>query len=97
MTAMQELPTVGPIARYEQSIIERISDFNDPRQKRPLRGSPDFGVRKSSPIGAGLDSRVLVFAVRAGRIGEELRAALGGEPPATPGVHGRRWPRRCLS
>ena len=33
MTSKQELPTLGPIARYEQNIIERISDFNDPRQE----------------------------------------------------------------
>ena len=33
MTAMQELPTAGPIARYEQNIIDRITDFNDPRQE----------------------------------------------------------------
>ena len=33
MSAEQEVPTVGPIARYEQNIIERISDFNDPRQE----------------------------------------------------------------
>jgi aquaporin Z len=33
MTATQELPALGPIARYEQNIIERISDFNDPRQE----------------------------------------------------------------
>jgi aquaporin Z len=33
MTATQELPALGPIARYEQNIIDRISDFNDPRQE----------------------------------------------------------------
>jgi len=36
MTAEQQAPTpgpVGPVARYEQSIIERITDFNDPRQE----------------------------------------------------------------
>ena len=33
MPATQEVPTLGPIARYEQNIIERISDFNDPRQE----------------------------------------------------------------
>ena len=33
MTPAQEVPTLGPIARYEQNIIERISDFNDPRQE----------------------------------------------------------------
>src|SRR5579872_5214194 len=33
MTALQEPPTLGPIARYEQSIIERITNFNDPRQE----------------------------------------------------------------
>ncbi len=33
MAATEELPTLGPIARYEQNIIDRISDFNDPRQE----------------------------------------------------------------
>ena len=33
MTATENLPTLGPIARYEQNIIERITDFNDPRQE----------------------------------------------------------------
>src|SRR5271163_2358142 len=33
MAATQQVPTLGPLARYEQNIIERISDFNDPRQE----------------------------------------------------------------
>ncbi len=33
MTARQEIPTKGPLARYEQGIIDRINDFNDPRQE----------------------------------------------------------------
>ena len=33
MTTAEQVPTLGPIARYEQGIIERISDFNDPRQE----------------------------------------------------------------
>jgi len=33
MTDGQNLPTHGPIARYEQSIVDRITDFNDPRQE----------------------------------------------------------------
>ncbi len=33
MPATQALPTVGPIARYEQNIIDRIADFNDPHQE----------------------------------------------------------------
>ena len=33
MTATEVLPTLGPIARYEQGIIDRISDFDDPRQE----------------------------------------------------------------
>jgi aquaporin Z len=33
MTASEALPTLGPIARYEQNIVERITDFNDPRQE----------------------------------------------------------------
>ncbi len=36
MTAEQKAPTAGPVglvARYEQSIMDRITDFNDPRQE----------------------------------------------------------------
>jgi aquaporin Z len=36
MTAEQQAPTPGPIGlvvRYEQSIVDRITDFNDPRQE----------------------------------------------------------------
>lgn len=33
MAEEQELPTLGPLARYEQAVIGRINDFNDPRQE----------------------------------------------------------------
>ena len=36
MTAEQQVPSpgpLGPIARYEQSVIDRITDFNDPHQE----------------------------------------------------------------
>lgn len=36
MTAEQQAPTpnpLGPIARYEQSIIDRVTDFDDPHQE----------------------------------------------------------------
>jgi aquaporin Z len=36
MTAEQEAPTpspLGPLARYEQEVIARVTDFNDPRQE----------------------------------------------------------------
>jgi len=33
MATTETLPTLGPIARYEQNIIDPITDFNDPRQK----------------------------------------------------------------
>jgi aquaporin Z len=33
MTAVEEVPTLGPIARYEQEVVDRITDFNDPRQE----------------------------------------------------------------
>ena len=32
MPATQDLPA-GPVARYEQNVIDRITDFNDPRQE----------------------------------------------------------------
>jgi aquaporin Z len=33
MTSPEVRPTIGPIARYEQGIVDRIEDFNDPRQE----------------------------------------------------------------
>ena len=33
MTSKQEMPSRDPLARYEQDIIDRIADFNDPRQE----------------------------------------------------------------
>ena len=36
MTAEQPAPPpnpLGPVARYEQGIMDRITDFNDPRQE----------------------------------------------------------------
>jgi aquaporin Z len=33
MSALQEVPRLGPIARYEQEVEDRINDFNDPRQE----------------------------------------------------------------
>ena len=36
MTAEQQVPTpspMGPLARYERSVVDRIKDFNDPRQE----------------------------------------------------------------
>ena len=33
MPAEQDAPTLGAIARYEQNIVDRINDFNDPHQE----------------------------------------------------------------
>jgi aquaporin Z len=33
MTALEEVPTLGPIARYEQEVADRITNFDDPRQE----------------------------------------------------------------
>ncbi len=33
MTALEGIPTLGPIARYEKEVEDRITDFNDPRQE----------------------------------------------------------------
>ena len=36
MTAQQQAPTpspLGPLARYERNLIDRVTDFNDPRQE----------------------------------------------------------------
>jgi aquaporin Z len=33
MSGVEQIPTVGPIARYEQEVVQRVRDFNDPRQE----------------------------------------------------------------
>jgi aquaporin Z len=33
MSGVEQIPTAGPIARYEQQVVKRIQDFNDPRQE----------------------------------------------------------------
>jgi aquaporin Z len=33
MSALQEVPELGPIARYEKEVVDRVSNFNDPRQE----------------------------------------------------------------
>jgi aquaporin Z len=36
MASLQQVPTpspIGPLARYEQEVVDRITDFNDPRQE----------------------------------------------------------------
>ena len=36
MTAEQPVPTpspLGPLARYEKNVIDRVTDFNDPHQE----------------------------------------------------------------
>jgi len=33
MTTRQAMPTKGPLARYEQDVIDRINNFNDPSQE----------------------------------------------------------------
>jgi aquaporin Z len=47
ITAQQQPPTqspLGPLARYEQSAIDRITDFNDPRQEWRRLFSEVFGT-----------------------------------------------------
>lgn len=33
MTTAEKVPTLGPLARYEQEVVQRVQDFNDPRQE----------------------------------------------------------------
>jgi aquaporin Z len=33
MATAEQVPSLGPLARYEQEVVERIQDFNDPRQE----------------------------------------------------------------
>jgi aquaporin Z len=55
MTAEQRAPvpgSLGPIARYERSVIDRINDFNNPRQKWRRLFSELLGTRlRARPCG----------------------------------------------
>ncbi len=33
MSALEEIPQLGPIARYEKEVVDRVTNFNDPRQE----------------------------------------------------------------
>src|SRR5271156_4951617 len=33
MTSAEEVPTIGPLARYEQQVAKRVEDYNNPRQE----------------------------------------------------------------
>src|ERR1700744_5433831 len=48
-----DLPTQGAIARYEKSVIERITDFNDPRQEWRRLFSELFGTFLLVLVAAG--------------------------------------------
>ena len=55
MSALQEIPQLGPIARYEQEVVDRITDFNDPRQEWRRLFSNCWGPSSSywwPPVGA---------------------------------------------
>jgi aquaporin Z len=50
MTAAPPAPTpspLGPLARYERNLIDRIADFNDPRQEWRRLFSEPYELGKS--------------------------------------------------
>ena len=53
MSPDEELATLGPIARYEQSIVDRIADFDDPRQEWRRLFSELFGTFLLVMVAAG--------------------------------------------
>src|ERR1700731_5064455 len=47
MTAAEPVPApgpLGPLARYEKNLIDRVTDFNDPRQEVRRLGSELLGT-----------------------------------------------------
>jgi aquaporin Z len=53
MSVTQAVPADGPIARYEQSVIDRIADFNDPHQEWRRMFSELFGTFLLVLVAAG--------------------------------------------
>ena len=56
MTAEQQVPTpstLGPLARYEQSVMDRITDFSAAQGDRALMGAPSVrraAARQAEPV-----------------------------------------------
>jgi aquaporin Z len=56
MTAQEQVPTpspIGPLARYEKNLRDRITDFNDPRQEWRRLFSEVLGTFFLVPAAAG--------------------------------------------
>jgi hypothetical protein len=70
--------SAGPLARYERSVIDRINDFNDPRQEwRRLVALGRYDRGKADTVDATLTSAVRRSVAQAdGGGAKKLRAAL---------------------
>src|SRR6266568_79951 len=75
MTAEQQVPTPSPpglVARYEQSVMDRITDFNDPRQEWRRLGSEQLGdqapplLTRVVEVGDAVHDALLVTGDQAG-------------------------------
>ena len=70
MTALQDVPRLGPIARYEQEVVDRITDFNDPRQEWRRLFSEILGtfflVLVACVLGAAVGTTVAACGLEAG-------------------------------
>jgi aquaporin Z len=53
MEMQTQTTTLGPLARYEQNVIDRITDFNDPRQEWRRLFSELFGTFLLVMVAAG--------------------------------------------
>ena len=53
MTATQDVSARSPIARYEHSVLDRIADFEDPRQEWRRLFSELFGTFLLVLVAAG--------------------------------------------
>jgi aquaporin Z len=53
MTTRQALPTKGPLERYEQGVVDRINNFNDPHQEWRRLVSELFGTFLLVLVAAG--------------------------------------------
>src|ERR1700724_3225225 len=80
MTAAEPVPTpspLSPLARYEKNLIDRITDFNDPRQEWRRLFSELLGTffLVLAAAGGGIISRVFPWARVPGYIVVQLIGA----------------------
>ena len=95
MSATEQLPTLGPIARYEQSVVDRIKDFDDPRQEWRRLFSELLGTFLLVMVAAGGGMMGQAFPGAIGRSAAVVAMLTWPAPPKIGYLHVDTTPGVC--